>query len=89
MSLAGQIFDTLSDKTVMLMGAGKMAELTARQLNALGTEIAGDHQRALSTVRSRWRASSAAPRSPSKTITPYLQIADIVIGSLSADATGD
>jgi len=37
-ALAGQIFDTLKDKTVMLMGAGKMAELTARQLNALGIE---------------------------------------------------
>ena len=37
-SLAGQIFDTLKDKTVMLMGAGKMAELTARQLSALGIE---------------------------------------------------
>ena len=29
--LAGQIFDTLGDKTVLLMGAGQMAELTARQ----------------------------------------------------------
>ena len=36
--LAGQIFDTLGDKTVMLMGAGQMAELTARQLHALGAE---------------------------------------------------
>ncbi len=37
-SLAGQIFDTLGDKTAMLMGAGKMAELTARHLKALGIE---------------------------------------------------
>ena len=37
-TLAGQIFDTLGDKTAMLMGAGKMAELTARHLKALGIE---------------------------------------------------
>jgi shikimate/quinate 5-dehydrogenase len=36
--LAGQIFDTLGDKTVLLMGAGQMAELTARQLHARGVE---------------------------------------------------
>ena len=30
--LAGKIFDTLADKTVMLMGAGQMAELAARNL---------------------------------------------------------
>src|SRR6266851_7363736 len=37
-SLAGKVFDTLDDKTVMLMGAGRMAELTARSLKRLGIE---------------------------------------------------
>src|SRR5438270_372623 len=36
--LAGKIFDSLSDKTVMLMGAGNMAVLTARSLKRLGIE---------------------------------------------------
>src|ERR1700683_4987755 len=35
-SLAAKIFDTLADKTVMLIGAGQMAELTARHLRRGG-----------------------------------------------------
>ena len=60
-ALAGQIFDTLKDKTVMLMGAGKMAELTARQLSALGIEslliTSRTFDRAVALAR-----DSAAPR---------------------------
>ncbi|MGA2412152.1 MAG: glutamyl-tRNA reductase, partial [Candidatus Binataceae bacterium] len=37
-SLAGKIFDKLAGKTVMLIGAGMMAELTARSLKRLGIE---------------------------------------------------
>jgi glutamyl-tRNA reductase len=81
--LAGQIFDTLSDKTVMLMGAGQMAELTARQLHALGAETllvtsrTFDHAVALA----RTLGGTAVPFENRR---PYLKIADIVIGSLSA-----
>jgi len=81
--LAGQIFDTLGDKTVMLMGAGQMAELTARQLHALGAETllvtsrTFDHAVALA----RMLGGTAVPFENHR---PYLKIADIVIGSLAA-----
>ena len=81
-SLAGQIFDTLGDKTAMLMGAGKMAELTARQLRALGIESL------LITSRTFDRAVALARELggtavPFENYKPYLRIADILIGSLS------
>src|SRR5580698_4638434 len=81
-ALAGQIFDTLKDKTVMLMGAGKMAELTARQLSALGIESL------LITSRTFDRAVALARELggtavPYENYKPYLRIADILIGSVS------
>jgi glutamyl-tRNA reductase len=82
-ALAGQIFDTLKDKTVMLMGAGKMAELTARQLNALGIESllitsrTFDHAVALA----RELGGTAVPYENYK---PYLKMVDVLIGSLAS-----
>lgn len=82
-ALAGQIFDTLKDKTVMLMGAGKMAELTARQLNALGIESllitsrTFDHAVALA----RELGGTAVPYSNYK---PHLKMVDVLIGSLAS-----
>src|SRR5580698_1438731 len=81
-SLAGQIFDTLGDKTAMLMGAGKMAELTARHLKALGIESL------LITSRTFDRAVALARELggtavPFENYKPYLRIADILIGSVS------
>ena len=81
-SLAGQIFDTLANKTAMLMGAGKMAELTARHLKALGIESL------LITSRTFDRAVDLArdlggTAVPFENYKPYLRIADILIGSLS------
>jgi glutamyl-tRNA reductase len=81
-SLAGQIFDSLKDKTVMLMGAGKMAELTARQLKSLGIEslliTSRTFDRAVALAREL--GGTAVPLENHK---PYLKIADIVIGSLA------
>ena len=81
-SLAGQIFDTLGDKTAMLMGAGEMAELTARHLKGLGIESL------LITSRTFDRAVALARELggtavPFENYKPYLRIADILIGSLS------
>jgi glutamyl-tRNA reductase len=82
-ALAGQIFDTLKDKTVMLMGAGKMAELTARQLNALGIESllitsrTFDHAVALA----RELGGTAVPYDNYK---PYLKMVDVLIGSFAS-----
>ena len=82
-SLAGQIFDTLKDKTVMLMGAGKMAELTARQLSALGIESL------LITSRTFDRAVALARELggtavPYENYRPYLKMVDVLIGSVSS-----
>ena len=81
-ALARQIFDRLSDKTVMLMGAGKMAELTARQLQTLGIESL------LITSRTFDKAVTLARELggtavPFDNYRPYLKIADVVIGSIS------
>jgi len=83
-SLAKQIFDTLADKTAMLLGAGEMAELTARQLKNLGIESL------LISSRTFDRAVALARRLdgtavPFDAYKPYLKIADIVIGSLSIE----
>src|SRR5271165_3427485 len=82
-ALAGQIFDTLKDKTVMLMGAGKMAELTARQLSALGI------QSLLITSRRFDRAVALARELggtavPYDNYKPYLKMVDVLIGSVSS-----
>jgi len=81
-TLAGKIFDSLRDKTVMLIGAGKMAELTARSLKRLGIESllitsrTFDHAVALA----RQLGGTAVPYDNFK---PYLKMADVVIGSLA------
>ncbi len=82
-ALARQIFDHLEDKTVMLMGAGKMAELTARQLKRLGIESL------LITNRTFDRAVALARELggtavPYDNYRPYLKLADVVIGSVAA-----
>jgi glutamyl-tRNA reductase len=81
-ALASQIFDTLRDKTVMLMGAGEIAELCARQLKSLGIESL------LITSRTFDRAVAIARHLggtavPFDGYRPYLRLADIIIGSLA------
>src|SRR5215470_1205825 len=82
-ALAGQIFDTLKDKTVMLMGAGKMAELTARQLGALGIEslliTSRTFDRAVALARDL--GGTAVPYDNYK---PYLKMVDVLIGSVAS-----
>jgi glutamyl-tRNA reductase len=81
-SLAAKIFDTLADKTVMLMGAGKIAELAARNLKRAGvqsliiTSRTFDHAVALA----RELGGTAVPYESYK---PYLKLADVVIASLA------
>jgi glutamyl-tRNA reductase len=81
-SLAGKIFDTLGDKTVMLMGAGKMAELTARSLKRLGIEALLITSRTFDNAvgLARELGGTAVPYDNFK---PYLRMADVVIGSLA------
>jgi glutamyl-tRNA reductase len=82
-SLAGKIFDTLGDKTAMLIGAGKMAELTALNLKRLGIESLLITSRTFdnAVALARKLGGTAVPFGNFK---PYLKMADIVIGSLAA-----
>ena len=81
-SLAGKIFDTLDDKTVMLMGAGRMAELTARSLKRLGIETLLITSRTFdnAVALARELGGTAVPYDNFK---PHLRMADVVIGSLA------
>jgi glutamyl-tRNA reductase len=83
--LAAKIFDTLADKTVLLIGAGQMAELTARNLKRVGI------QSLLITSRTFDNAVALARKLdgtavPFDNFRPYLKIADVVIGSVTAAA---
>jgi len=79
-SLAREVFDSLKDKSVMLLGAGQMAELTARQMMKLGV------QSLLIVNRTFERAAALARELGGTAVTfenykPYLKIADVLIGS--------
>jgi glutamyl-tRNA reductase len=81
--LTRTIFETLEDKTVMLIGAGKMSQLVARHLKARGagdimvTTRTFDHAVALA------REFGGLPI-PFERMAEYLKHADIVIGSAGA-----
>jgi glutamyl-tRNA reductase len=81
-SLAGKIFDTLDDKTVMLMGAGRMAELTARSLKRIGIEalLITSRSFAHAVALARELGGTAVPYDNFK---PHLRMADVIIGSLA------
>lgn len=77
--LAKRIFDSFHDKTVMLIGAGKMGDLMARQLQRSGVKSL------MVTNRTFDRAVSLAERMHGSPILfedfpRYLKLADLVIG---------
>jgi glutamyl-tRNA reductase len=77
--LARRIFDSFSDKTVMLIGAGKMGDLMARQLQRSGVKSL------MVTNRTFERALALAERMHGSPILfddfpRYLKLADLVIG---------
>jgi glutamyl-tRNA reductase len=77
--LAKKIFDRFEDKTVMLVGAGKMGDLMARQLKASGV------QSLMVTNRTFEHAVELAARIRGNPIRfedfpLYLKLADLVIG---------
>jgi glutamyl-tRNA reductase len=83
-NLGRQIFDSFDNKTVLLMGAGEMAETTARLIVRLGA------QSLLITNRTFDRAVALArtlggTAVPFDSYRPYLKIADVVIGSLTTN----
>ena len=81
--LAGRIFDRLNDKTVMLIGAGKMGKLMARHLQQAGIASL------MVTNRTFERAVELAETMQGSPIrfdelSRYLTMADLVIGCAAA-----
>ena len=77
--LARRIFDTLDDKTVMLIGAGKMGHVVARQFKSCGVSSL------MVTNRTFERAVEAAAEFEGSPIRfeempRYLKLADLVVG---------
>jgi len=82
--LARGIFDRLEDKTAMLIGAGAMGELTARQLLAQGVGsvlvVNRTYERAMDVAR-----ELGGMPVPFERLARYLPLADLVIGTASSD----
>ena len=81
-NLARQIFDSFEKKTVLLMGAGEMAEVTARHLMRLGVESLLITNRTFDRAVALARALGGTAV-PFDGYRPYLKLADVVIGSLT------
>src|SRR5947209_8884787 len=82
--MARGIFDRLEDKTAMLVGAGAMGELTARQLLAQGVGsvlvVNRTYERAMDVAR-----ELGGMPVPFERLARYLPLADLVIGTASGD----
>jgi glutamyl-tRNA reductase len=81
--LASQIFETLGDKTAMVVGAGKMSELTARHLRGRGVGGIMFANRTFDRAVALAREQGGTPVSFAEW-KHYLKLADVVIGSTSA-----
>jgi glutamyl-tRNA reductase len=82
--VARSVFDTFADKTVLVIGAGKMGDLTLEHLQGLAPG------RVLVTNRSPERAEAAASRFggiavPFEGLFPALIEADLVVSTTAAD----
>jgi len=81
--LTRTIFATLEDKTVMLVGAGKMSQLVARHLKARGTGDIIVTTRTFDHAVALAREFAGTPI-PFERLAESLKLADIVIGSAGA-----
>jgi len=81
--LARRIFDTLENKTVMLIGAGKMGHLVARQLKRAGVSSLMVTNR---TFESAVETAAEFEGSPIRfdDMARYLKLADLVVGCAGA-----
>lgn len=81
--LAKRVFDTLEGRTIFILGAGKMSELTARHLQAQGVS------RTLVTNRTLARAEELAAKFNGEAVPfeeryEYMRQADIVVSATAA-----
>jgi glutamyl-tRNA reductase len=81
--LTRTIFETLADKHVMLIGAGKMSQLVARHLQARGCGDIMVTTRTFDHAVTLARELNGTPL-PFERLAEYLKHADIVIGSAGA-----
>ncbi|MGH7897146.1 MAG: glutamyl-tRNA reductase [Candidatus Binatia bacterium] len=81
--LASQIFESLADKTALLIGAGKMSELTARHLKSRGIGGMIFANRTFDRALDLAREHRGTPI-PFEELSRYLPMADVVIGSAAA-----
>jgi len=84
--LAGTIFETLADKTAMLIGAGKMSELVARHLKSRGIGEVVVTTRTFDHAVELAREFGGIPV-PFARMTEHLKRADVVIGSAGGAAS--
>lgn len=82
-ALAQQVFGELHGRRVLLLGAGKMSEATARNLVSRGAEIAVVANRTLSHGEDLARKLGARARSL-EAVAAELEVADIVVSATSA-----
>jgi glutamyl-tRNA reductase len=82
-SLVRRIFDRLDDKTAMLIGAGRMGELTARSLKRLGIGTLLITNPTFERAVGLARELGGTPI-PYANFKPHLKMADVIIGSLTA-----
>jgi glutamyl-tRNA reductase len=82
--VAKAVFDTFSDKTVLVIGAGKMADLTLQHLKALNpgriVVVNRSHDRALAAA-ARWGGEAM----PIERLNQALIEADVVVSTTAAD----
>ncbi|MDQ6951344.1 MAG: glutamyl-tRNA reductase [Mariprofundales bacterium] len=81
--LAKSIFGDLNDKTIMLLGAGEMAELAARHLFANGCKNIMVANRTLARAETL-AAEFSGHAMTMKSLPDFLDAADVVISSTSA-----
>lgn len=82
--LTCKIFDTLEDKTAMLIGAGTMGELAARHLLAQGVRSVMVTNRTFDRAVELAREFHGTPV-PFEEFPRYLHMADVIIGSTGAE----
>lgn len=82
--LAMQIFESLGDKTALVIGAGKMAELTARHFQARGIGGLMFANRSFDRAVELAREFHTTPV-PLDDLLRYLPLADVVIGSTATN----
>jgi len=85
-ALAQQVFENLDGKSVLLLGAGKMSELTARNLVSRGVHIAAVANRTLDHARELAEAFGARALGLDE-LTGELETADVVVASTNSRET--